>query len=117
MNPFWGRFFANIAGLVVIQALFGGIYFSGAFAFVFAALVLGIVNAVIRPVVTILSLPITIVTLGVFALIVNGLMLGLVSWLTPGFHIEGCGTTIFAALVLSIVSAIAGRLIGVEMDD
>lgn len=117
MNPFWGRFFANIAGLVVIQALFGGIHFSGTLAFVFAAIVLGIVNAVIRPVVSILALPITIVTLGIFALIVNGLMLGLVSWLTPGFHIEGCGTTIFAALVLSIVSAIAGRVIGVEMDD
>lgn len=117
MSPFWGRFFANIAGLVVINSLFGGIRFSGALSFVIAALVLGAVNAVIRPVVHTLALPISILTFGIFALVVNGLLLGIVAFFTPGFVVEGCGTAVFAAIILSVVSAFTSHLIGVEFED
>ncbi|MCB1152498.1 MAG: phage holin family protein [Deltaproteobacteria bacterium] len=116
MGAFWGRFFATIIGLVVINALVKGVQIDSGMAFIIGALVVGFVNAYIRPVVQLLALPITIVTFGIFALIVNGLMLGLAAAITPGFSVQGCGSAVFAALLLSIVSAIASAAFGVEDD-
>ncbi|MCL4782430.1 MAG: phage holin family protein [Bryobacterales bacterium] len=71
-----------------------------------AAAVLGVVNALIRPVVAFFSFPITFVTLGLFALVINGLMLMLVSKLVPDFEVDGCLTSILGAILISIVSAL-----------
>jgi putative membrane protein len=73
-----------------------------------AALVLGLVNAVIRPVLTILTLPITVLTLGLFYLVVNGLAFALAAWLVPGFTVASLGSAIGGALVVSIVSSLLG---------
>lgn len=70
-----------------------------------AALVLGIVNALVRPVAVILSIPITILTLGLFLLVVNAGMLALVGWIVPGLMISGFWSALFGAIVVSIVSA------------
>jgi len=117
MSPFWGRFAANVAALVVINALFKSVSFTSGWAFLFAALILGLVNAYIRPFVHMLALPLTIITFGVFALVVNGLCLGLVAFLTPGFSLHGCFMPIVVALVLSIVSAFVSQVLGVESDE
>ena len=117
MKPFWGRFVANVAGLIVIGALFKSVEFHGVWSFLFAALILGLVNAYIRPVAHILALPLTIATFGFFALIVNLFCLALVAWLTPGFDLHGWFWPMIAAIVLSIVSAIASQIIGVESDE
>ena len=71
-----------------------------------AAIVLALVNTFLRPLVVILTLPINILTLGLFTLIINGAMLELVSWLIPAFHVDGFWTAVGGALVISIVSCL-----------
>lgn len=77
-----------------------------------AALLLGIANAIVRPVVVILTLPITVLTLGLFLLVINAGMLGLVAWLLDGFRIAGFGSALLGALVVSIVGWGAALFIG-----
>ena len=79
---------------------------------VVAAVVLGLVNALVRPIVFFLTLPITIVTLGLFLLVLNAAMVGLVAWLVPGFQISGFWTAVGAALIVSLVSWAASSMIG-----
>lgn len=75
---------------------------------VIAALVLGVVNAVIRPLLVILTLPITVLTLGLFYLVVNGLAFGLAAALVPGFEISSWTAAILGALLVSVVSWFLG---------
>jgi putative membrane protein len=77
-----------------------------------AALVLGLVNALVRPVLVILTLPLTILTLGLFYLVVNGLAFGLAAALVPGFTVRSFGAAILGALVVSVVSWLIGMLSG-----
>ena len=93
-----------------------GVTFTGSLLpFLGVALVFGVVNAVIRPVAKILTFPLIILTLGLFALVVNGLMLWLTSWLSTGlgfqFHVEGCLAAILGALVVSVVSALLSTIL------
>ena len=87
-----------------------GISVSTATTLILAALLLGLVNAVIRPIVVILTLPFTLVTLGLFLLVVNAAMLGLVAAFLPGFAISGFWPALWAAIVVSIVSWIGSVL-------
>jgi putative membrane protein len=77
-----------------------------------AGLLLGVVNAFIRPLAVLLTLPMTIVTLGVFLLVINAAMLGLVALILPGFQISGFWTAFLGALVVSLVSWVASWFIG-----
>ncbi len=77
-------------------------------ALIIAALVLGVVNAVIRPLLVILTLPITVLTLGLFYLVVNGLAFGLAAALVPGFEISSWTAAILGALLVSVVSWFLG---------
>jgi putative membrane protein len=77
-------------------------------ALAIAAIVLGLVNALIRPVLTILTLPITILTLGLFYLVINGLTFLLASKLVPGFHVGGFWWAVLGALLVSIISSFVG---------
>jgi len=81
-------------------------------ALAIAAVVLGLVNALIRPILTILTLPITILTLGLFYLIVNGLTFLLASKMVPGFHVSGFWWAVLGALVVSIISSFVGGFAG-----
>ena len=96
--------------LAVAAWLLPGISFSSIPALVIGALVLGLVNAIVRPVLHLLSLPITILTLGLFILVVNGIAFGLAAWLTPGFVVHGLGNAIIGALIVSIVSWLLGAV-------
>ena len=87
-----------------------GVGFSSMTALAVAALVLGLVNALVRPVLTILTLPLTILTLGLFYLVVNGLAFGLAAAITPGFSVDGFGSAIIGALLVSIVSWAVGAI-------
>ncbi len=75
-----------------------------------AALVLGLLNAVVRPILFLLTLPLTIVTLGLFLLVLNAIMLELTAALVPGFFIESFGWAFIGAIVLAIVSVITNRI-------
>jgi putative membrane protein len=91
-----------------------GMYVDGILTLLIAAFLLGIVNAVLRPVLVILTLPVTILTLGIFLLIINAAMLALVAWLLPGFFISGFGAALLGWIILSLTSWIASQLIGAE---
>ena len=105
------RLLVNAAALWVATRLVPGVTYSGeVLPFLGVALVFGIVNAFIRPVAKLLTLPLIIVTLGIFAFIVNGLMLWLTSSLSEslglGFHVSGFWAALFGSLVVSIVSTL-----------
>ncbi|MBE0416663.1 MAG: phage holin family protein [Coriobacteriia bacterium] len=100
--------------VVSAAVIFGVAYLSGdrllqvdgPEAALWAALVLAVANAFVRPVVKILSLPITILTLGLFALVVNALMIYLVAWVVPGVHTTGFIATVIAAIIISAVTSL-----------
>lgn len=76
------------------------------FSAVIAALVIGFMNALVRPILLILTLPLNILTLGLFTLVVNGIVLKLCAAFVPGFDIDGLGTAILGSVLLTIVSAV-----------
>jgi putative membrane protein len=94
--------------LWVTAYLVPGVTISSWTALAIAALVLGFVNAIVKPILVILTLPITIITLGLFYLVVNGIAFGLAAFLVPGFQIAGAMSAIVGALVTSIVSWFLG---------
>ena len=99
-------------GLWVAGQFLVGLHFAAPSKLVLAALLLGIVNAFVRPLAFILTLPITVVTLGLFLLVLNAAMIGLVAWLVPGFTISGFWTAVGASIIVSLVSWAASSLIG-----
>jgi putative membrane protein len=114
--PFLIRLLVNAAALWVATRLVPGVSFDGgALPFLGVALVFGVINAFIRPVLKVLTFPLIIVTLGIFALVVNGLMLWLTSSLSAsldlGFHVTGFWAAFFGGLVVSLVSTILSLLI------
>ena len=114
--PFLIRWLVNAAALWVATQIVPGVSYSGgALPLLGVALVFGVVNAVIRPVLKILTFPIIILTLGIFALVINGLMLMLTSALSSalglGFHVRGFWAAFWGALVVSLVSTILSLFI------
>jgi putative membrane protein len=114
--PFLVRLLVNAVALWVATRIVTGVTYTGAvLPFLGVALVFGVVNAVIRPIVKLLSLPFIIVTLGIFALVVNGFMLWLTGSLSGalglGFHVSGFWAAFWGALVVSVVSTILGMLV------
>jgi putative membrane protein len=79
---------------------------------VLAGILLGIVNAVVRPIAIVLTLPFTVLTIGLFLLVVNAAMLGLVALLLPGFHIDGFWAAVLAALIVSVTGWIGSMIFG-----
>lgn len=102
---FIARVLINMIAIFIIAYLFPGIIRVDGFAEALAAsFLLGIVNAVIRPILIFFTLPLTVMTFGFFLLIINGLMLGLVSFFVPGFYVGGLGGAILGSILISIVS-------------
>jgi len=113
------RLLVNAAALWVATHLVPGVVYSGGWiSFLGVALVFGFVNAFIRPVAKILTFPLIIVTLGIFSLVVNGLMLWLTSSLSAalglGFHVSGFWAAFFGALIVSIVSTLLSMMVTEE---
>lgn len=75
-----------------------------------AALVLGLLNAIVRPILFVLTLPLTIVTLGLFLIVLNGIMLELTAWLVPGFRVQSFGWAIIGAIALGLISLVTNRI-------
>lgn len=104
MLGFFLRWSINLLALVIAGSLIKGITIEGLGTGIIAAGIFGVVNAVIRPVVLLLTLPINLLTLGLFTLVVNAAMLMLVSTLVPGFVIESFRSAFFGALIISLIS-------------
>ena len=99
-------------GLWVAQEVVPGIRIDDAQTVFLAALLLGIVNAVVRPIAVLLTFPITIVTLGLFLFVLNAAMLGLVASLLGGFKIAGFGSALLGSVVVSVTSWFASHFVG-----
>ena len=99
-------------GLWAATELLNGFIIDSAATLVIAGLLLGVVNAIVRPFALLLSLPALLITLGLFLLVVNAAMLGLVALMLPGFRIAGFWTAVGGAIVVSIVSWIGSWFIG-----
>src|SRR6184192_2674440 len=112
MTGFCFRLVITALGLWAAATVVPGVRIDGWGNLVVAALLLGIVNAVIRPIILILTLPLTLLTLGLFILVVNGISLALVAWLVPGFHVAGLFSATLGAIIVSLTSWIASSFIG-----
>lgn len=99
-------------GLWLAAALVPGLEVQGLWTLLGAALLLGIVNAVVRPLLVILTLPITLLTLGMFLLVVNAAMLGLVAWMFDDFTISGFWPAVLGSIVVSLTGWLASYFIG-----
>jgi len=99
-------------GLWVASLLLSGIRFESTAKLAIAAVLLGVINAVVRPIAFILTLPLTLVTLGLFLFVLNAAMVGLVAGLVPGFTISGFWTAMGAAVIVWLVSWLGSSLIG-----
>ena len=99
-------------GLFLASALVPGVSISGAWTFIFAAVLLGLVNGIVRPIAFVLTLPITLVTLGLFLFVLNAAMFGLVAAMLDDFAVAGFWSALFGAIIVSITSTIASWYIG-----
>lgn len=105
------RWVVSALGLLFVSWLFDGIHVDGVgWAFI-AAIFLGVFNALVRPILIILTLPITVFTMGFFILVINALMLWLTGSLLAGFHVEGFWSALGGAVILSAISLAANSLV------
>jgi putative membrane protein len=105
------RVVVNALAIMLAASIVPGIAVDGLVSALAAAVLLGLINAFVRPVLLILTLPITLLTLGLFLLVLNGFCFWLVAWLVKGFHVAGFGSALLGALVVSVVSWIVTALI------
>ncbi len=104
MNGVLIRWLVLTISIILTSYLVDGIYVESFFSALFAALVLGILNALFRPVLIVITLPINILTLGLFTFVINALLLKMVSGVVPGFYVYGFWSAVFGSLIISLVS-------------
>jgi putative membrane protein len=105
------RVVLNTVGVLLAARIVPGIYVASAAAALIAGLALGVVNAIIRPVLIVLTLPFTLLTLGLFIFIVNAFCLGLVAWLVPGFGVHGFASALVGSVFITLVSWLLSTLL------
>ncbi len=104
------RWIINALVILIVAALVPGFHIASFYAALIVALVLGIINLTLKPILLVLTLPITIVTLGLFAFIINALMLWLTATIVKGFTIDGFLSALVGALFISIIHFIIHRI-------
>ncbi len=104
MNGIFVRWLTLTGAIIIASYLLNGIQVSGFFSALFAAAILGILNAFFRPIALILTLPINILSLGLFTFFINAFMLKMVSGVIPGFDVYGFWPAVFGSLLISLVS-------------
>ena len=111
MKNFIVRLLINGMALMATATLVDGIHASGFWGAIIGALVLGIVNAIIRPILMVFTLPLNVLTLGLFTFVINAFMLMIVGALVSGFAVDGFFAALLGSVVLSVVSAILSWLL------
>ena len=99
-------------GIWLAAYLVPGVSATSTGALIWAAIALGLINAFVRPVLVLLTLPFTILTLGLFLLLLNAAMLNLAGWFVDGFEVVGFWNAVFGAIVVSLVSGLCSKFIG-----
>jgi putative membrane protein len=116
MRNFLIHWLITALALAVAARLLPGIHVPSLAVLLVSALVLGVVNAIVRPILVLLTLPITVLTLGLFYLIVNGAAFGLAAALVPGFTVASLGAAVGGALIVGLVSWALGWLLAPRTD-
>jgi putative membrane protein len=111
MATFFLHWLVTAISLVVADRALDGVRFSSALSLAAGAVVLGLVNALVRPLLVVLTLPLTLITLGLFYLVVNGIAFALAAALVPGFTVSSLGSAVAGALIVSLVSWLIGWLL------
>jgi putative membrane protein len=111
LMPFLVQWGVTSLALWVASYVFKGIRFADTSSLIVSALLLGFANAIVRPLLVLLTLPLTLVTLGLFLLVINALMLMLVSSLVRGFTISGFWIAFFASIFIAVLSLVIGALL------
>lgn len=111
LTPFLLHWAITAVSLWVASHLFKGIRFGSTGALVVSALLLGLANAVVRPLLVLLTLPLTLITFGLFLLVINALMLMLVAKLVDGFKVDGFWTALWASLFIALLSLVLGAFV------
>lgn len=106
------RLLLSAAGLGLAAVWLDGVHVEQPATLFWAALLLGIANAVVRPVLILFTLPATVLTLGLFLLVINAAMLGLVSWILPGFALDGFWSALGAWFIVALLQALGSMLSG-----
>ena len=112
MMGFLLRVVISAIGLWLATQWVKGVHVDSTGTLILAALLLGVVNAIIRPIAFILTLPITILTLGLFLLVLNALMVWLVAWILPGFHVGGFRGAFLTAIIVWLTGWVGSWFIG-----
>jgi putative membrane protein len=99
-------------GLWLATVWVAGVHIDSPAALVLAGILLGVANSIVRPIAILLTLPMTILTLGLFLLVINAGMVALVAWILPGMHVAGFGPAFWTALVVSLVSMVGSWFVG-----
>jgi putative membrane protein len=108
---FLARLVLNGLAIIIAAWLLPGIHISSSLSALLAGVILGFVNAIVRPVLFFLTLPLTLLTLGLFIFVLNAICFGLTAWLVPGFSVDGFFSAVFGALLVSVVSWILNGLV------
>ncbi len=111
INSFLLRWALTTLPLWVASYIFRGVSFDSVETLIIAGLLLGLVNAIIKPLIIVLTLPITLLTLGLFIIVINTAILFLVQWLVPGFRIADLGAGVLLALFISVFSFAVNRMV------
>ena len=101
---FLARLVLNGVAIIIAAWLLPGLHIAGAFPALIAGVILGFVNAIVRPVLFFLTLPLTLITLGLFIFVLTAICFGLTAWLVPGFSVDGFWWALLGALLVSVVS-------------
>ncbi|MBT0665884.1 phage holin family protein [Geobacter pelophilus] len=116
MIGFLLKLIVNAVTLYAVVHLVPGISVAGIENLVVSSLVLGLLNATLRPIISFFSLPITILTLGLFTFVVNGVIFALASWIVPGFNVTGFGSAMLGAFAFSVISFILNLIVRPSRD-
>jgi putative membrane protein len=108
MIRFLVHWLGTALALFVCSRILPGVHVDSTTTLLVAALVLGFVNAIVKPIMVLLTLPITILTLGLFYFVINGLAFALAAWVVPGFDVDSIGWAILGSLVVSLFSWFMG---------
>ncbi len=105
------RWFINALGLLAVAYLYSGVQVDGIFAALIAALVLGLVNAIIRPILILLTLPVTLLTMGLFIFVINALLFWLVAEIVKGFMVSGFMAALLGSMLYSVITLLVNWLV------
>ncbi len=116
LPPFLVHWAITALSLWAASHIFRGLKFDQTSSLIIAALLLGFANAIVKPLLILLTLPLTLITFGLFILVINALMILLVARLVKGFHVSSFWTAFFASIFVSILSIVIGALIAGSPD-